>query len=183
MSLSIRVAKATDSHELVPLAARTFPLACPPEMDQAAVQEFIRDELNDEVFRRWIADDDAYVLVATDGAMLVGYSVCIHGEIPTNAQLTQDLPPATTVMLSKFYVDPDFHGAGVSQKLMSHLLEHYLTTEHQWLWLGTNQANQRAISFYERLGFQQIGTREFNVGGTKAKDVVLTRRLPAIQDH
>lgn len=182
MSISIRLAKATDSPELVPLAARTFPLACPPEMSQAAIQDFIRDELNEDVFHRWIADPQVYVLVAIDGAMLIGYSVCIEGETPTNAQLDEDLPPASTVMLSKFYVDPDFHGAGVSQKMMSHLLEHYSTTNHQWLWLGTNQANNRAIGFYERVGFHQIGTREFHVGGTRAKDVVLARRLPSLED-
>ncbi|HEY4577851.1 MAG TPA: N-acetyltransferase [Yaniella sp.] len=182
MSVSIRAAKATDSHELVPLAARTFPLACPPEMSQAAIQDFIRDELNEDVFRRWIADDDTYVLVATDGAMLVGYSVCIHGEVPTNADLDRELPAATTVMLSKFYVDPDFHGAGVSQKLMRHLLEHYLTSEQQWIWLGTNQANARAIGFYERVGFQQIGTRTFDIGGTMAQDVVLARPLPSVKN-
>lgn len=183
MSVSIRVAKASDSPELVPLAARTFPLACPPEMDQAAIHGFIRSELSEDVFCRWIADDETYVLVATDGAMLVGYSVCVQCETPTDAQLDHELPAATTVMLSKFYVDPDFHGAGVSQKMMSHLLEHYLTTDHQWLWLGTNQANARAIGFYERVGFDQLGTREFDVGGTMAKDVVLARRLPSIDVH
>lgn len=182
MSVSIRVAKATDSHELVPLAARTFPLACPPEMASAAVQEFIREELNEKVFRNWISDDNAYVLVATDGAMLVGYSVCIHGEIPENAKLDRELPVESTVMLSKFYVDPDFHGAGVSQKMMRHLLEHYLTSDQQWIWLGTNQANDRAIGFYERVGFQQIGTRTFDIGGTMAKDVVLARPLPSVED-
>jgi ribosomal protein S18 acetylase RimI-like enzyme len=49
--------------------------------------------------------------------------------------------------------------------------------------LGTNQANARAIGFYERVGFDQLGTREFDVGGTMAKDVVLARRLPSIDVH
>jgi|SRR5690625_992648 len=181
MSVSIRVAKATDSHELVPLAARTFPLACPPEMEPAAVNDFIRNELNAEVFDEWIADDEVVVIVATDGAVLVGYSVCIHGETPTNAQLDRQLPPDTTVMLSKFYVDPDFHGAGVSQKMMAFLLQHYSTTAHEWLWLGTNKANERAIGFYERVGFEHIGTRRFDVGGTMAEDTVMARRLPATE--
>lgn len=180
MSVSIRKAKLTDVHELVPLAARTFPMACPPEMDQAAIEQFIKDELNADIFDAWITDDSTYVLVATDGAMLVGYTVCIHGELPEQADLEMELPPETTVMLSKFYVHPDFHGAGVSKKMMAHLLEQYVTSEQEWIWLGTNAANGRAIGFYERVGFKHIGTREFDVGGARAQDVVLARKLPSL---
>ena len=180
MSVSIRKAKLTDIHELVPLAARTFPLACPPEMDRAAIEEYIKEGLNADVFSNWITGDDSYVLVATDGAMLVGYTVSIHGELPENAHLDMELPAESTVMLSKFYVHPEFHGAGVSKKMMTHLMEHYVTSEEEWMWLGTNTANARAISFYERVGFEQIGTREFDVGGDKAKDVVLAGKLPSL---
>lgn len=180
MSVSIRIAKDTDVHELVPLAARTFPLACPPEMDRTAIDHFVHDELSEEVFTEWIASDDVYVLVATDGAMLVGYSVCINDEAPENADLTAQVPSEGVVMMSKFYVHPEFHGAGVSKNMMAHLLEHYSTSDRTWMWLGTNEANARAISFYQRSGFNQIGTRTFDIGGTSAKDVVLARYLPTI---
>lgn len=180
MSVSIRRAKDTDIHELVPLAARTFPLACPPEMDQTAIEDFIRDELNDEVFAEWVADEDVYVLVATDGAMLVGYTVCINDQLPENADLEVMLPDEGSVMMSKFYVHPEFHGAGVSKNMMAHLMDQYTTSDRQWMWLGTNEANTRAVSFYQRAGFQQIGTRTFDVGGTAAKDIVLARRLPSL---
>ena len=180
MSVSIRKAKLTDIHELVPLAARTFPLACPPEMDRAAIDQFIKEQLNADVFTAWITEEDSYVLVATDGAMLVGYSVCVNGQLPENAQLDLELAGDTTVLLSKFYVHPDFHGAGVSKKMMSHLMEQYVTSDRQWMWLGTNAANVRAIGFYERVGFKQIGTRTFNVGGAIAEDVVLARKLPSL---
>lgn len=180
MSVSIRIARDTDVHELVPLAARTFPLACPPEMDRTAIENFVHDELNDQVFSDWIVRDDVYVLVATDGAMLVGYTVCINDELPTDAAIDRELPDEGVVMMSKFYVHPEFHGAGVSKNMMSHLMEQYVTSDRQWMWLGTNEANARAISFYERAGFQQIGTRTFDVGGSQAKDVVLARNLPAL---
>lgn len=180
MSVYIRKAKVTDIHEIVPLAARTFPLACPPDMDRSAIEEFVKTELNEDVFRAWINDENAYVLVAVDGAMLVGYSVCINDELPQDAELDRELPTDTTVMLSKFYVHPDFHGAGVSKKLMQHLVEQYVTTDRTWLWLGTNAANGRAIGFYERVGFSQIGTREFSVGSTLAQDAVMARPLPSL---
>lgn len=181
MSVSIRKAKDTDIHELVPLAARTFPLACPPEMDRTAIETFIYTELNEGIFAEWLASDDANVVVATDGAMLVGYTVCVNNVLPEDAELDRDLPADTTVMMTKFYVHPEFHGAGVSRNMMSFLLDQYSTSDRQWMWLGTNEANTRAIRFYERTGFEQIGTRSFDVGGSTAKDVVLARKLPSIE--
>ncbi len=180
MSVSIRKAKDTDIHELVPLAARTFPLACPPEMDRTAIENFIYNELNEKVFAEWLGNDDANVVVATDGAMLVGYTVCVNNVLPKNAELDRQLPLDTTVMMTKFYVHPEFHAAGVSRNMMAYLLDQYSTTDRQWMWLGTNVANARAIRFYERSGFEQIGTRSFDVGGSMAEDIVLARRLPTL---
>lgn len=180
MSVSVRTAKFTDIHELVPLAGRTFPLACPADMDSSAIEDFIANELNEDVFIRWLTSNDAYVLVATDGPMLVGYTVCIHGELPEDAQLDFEFIAEESVMLSKFYVHPDFHGAGVSKKMMAHLLEQYVTSDRTWMWLGTNAGNERAIGFYKRVGFQQAGTRTFQVGGVTASDVILGRTLPSL---
>jgi len=180
MSVSIRKAKDTDIHELVPLAARTFPLACPPEMDRSAIENFIYNELNEDIFTEWLTSDDANVVVATDGAMLVGYTVCVNNVLPKDAEVDRQLPLDTIVMMTKFYVHPEFHGAGVSRKMMTFLLDQYSTTDRQWMWLGTNVANTRAIRFYERSGFEQIGTRVFDVGGSMAKDVVLARKLPTV---
>ena len=39
--------------------------------------------------------------------------------------------------------------------------------------LGVKNDNHRAIGFYTKQGFRQIGTRRFDVGGTLYDDVVL----------
>ena len=82
-------------------------------MDSTNIENFVRDELNAETFAEWIASDTVYVLVATDGAMLVGYSVCINDELPLDAQIHHELPSEGAVMMSKFYVHPEFHGARI----------------------------------------------------------------------
>jgi ribosomal protein S18 acetylase RimI-like enzyme len=45
------------------------------------------------------------------------------------------------------------------------------------MWLGTNAANRRAQRFYEKAGFERVGTRRFQVGGRLEDDVVMERGL------
>ena len=81
--------------------------------------------------------------------------------------------------LSKMYLLPDYHGAGVSTALM----DAALTTAADWgvrcVWLGVNQENQRAQRFYVKSGFKINGTRTFQVGARRENDYVMVRELAA----
>lgn len=50
---------------------------------------------------------------------------------------------------------------------------------HDWIWLGTNEANSRALRFYEKFGFRIVGTRNFCVADSIECDHVLARPLQA----
>ena len=75
------------------------------------------------------------------------------------------------------YVLPDHHGTGVSAALM----DLALATAEGWgvrcVWLGVNQANQRAQRFYTKNGFTVGGTRTFQVGARRENDFVMVRQL------
>jgi ribosomal protein S18 acetylase RimI-like enzyme len=77
--------------------------------------------------------------------------------------------------LSKMYVLPDRHGSGVATALMSRAV----ATAEDWgvacVWLGVNQANQRAQRFYTKSGFTISGTRTFQVGAGRESDYVMVR--------
>jgi ribosomal protein S18 acetylase RimI-like enzyme len=45
------------------------------------------------------------------------------------------------------------------------------------LWLGVNQENTRARRFYEKQGFEVVGTRTFVVGAQTHDDFVMQRTL------
>jgi ribosomal protein S18 acetylase RimI-like enzyme len=45
------------------------------------------------------------------------------------------------------------------------------------VWLGVYDRNVRAVAFYERQGFRQVGTREFEFGGRIYVDPVMARSL------
>ena len=51
--------------------------------------------------------------------------------------------------------------------------------EAKTIWLGAYDRNVRALAFYARRGFVQVGTHEFEFGGRIYADPVLTRPVAA----
>jgi ribosomal protein S18 acetylase RimI-like enzyme len=172
---TIRPAVRADLGALAALAALTFPLACPPGSTAQDQQEFIDAVLSTERFAEYLEDPHRILLVAEDGD-LVGYTMLVAGE-PTDDDVRAALHLRPTIELSKCYVHPDHHGAGIANALMSASLEAARDRGAQGIWLGVNQQNARAQAFYVRSGFAIVGTKHFTVGARVEDDYVLERPL------
>jgi ribosomal protein S18 acetylase RimI-like enzyme len=46
------------------------------------------------------------------------------------------------------------------------------------LWLGVWERNARAIAFYKKIGFVDVGSHDFYVGADRQTDRVLLTRIP-----
>ena len=176
---TVRPAERADLAQLAELAALTFPLACPPGSTPEDQQVFIDSVLSVQRFEEYLADPDRVVLVAEgdpNRSTLVGYTMLVAGE-PTDDDVQAALDLRPTIELSKCYVHPDHHGAGVAHALMTASLEAARQRGAQGMWLGVNQQNARAQAFYVRSGFAIVGTKHFTVGGRVEDDYVLERPL------
>ena len=81
------------------------------------------------------------------------------------------------MQLSKMYVLPEFHQAGVAAVLMSAALTEAATSGASGVWLGVNQENERAQRFYTKHGFTRSGTKTFRVGARLESDYVMQRSV------
>jgi len=173
---TIRVATAADASALAELAAATFQLACPPETTAQAVADHLRDVLAERNFDAVLADPDRVVLVAHSGSELHGYTVLAFEE-PTDADVTAVIGIRPTVELSKCYVLAARHGGGIATALMSATLQAARERGAAGAWLGVNELNARAIRFYRKHGFTEVGRKTFALGGVLENDFVLERAL------
>lgn len=176
MNFRIRPALPTDIPALAVLAASTFPLACPPEMEHAAIETFVRQHLDEIAFRRYLDDPMHTVLLALASNSPAAYALLLDGTDmdSTCAHLLHGRRP---VGVSKFYLTPSLHGSGVATALLESVVIEAGEKGADSLWLATNAANTRARRFYERSGFVERGNRKFDVGGTQNNDVVYERCL------
>ncbi|KAA0100993.1 GNAT family N-acetyltransferase [Mycolicibacterium sp. P1-18] len=176
MPVEVTPAAEADLHELADVAARTFPLACPPSTGADDVAAFIAENLSAARFHDYLADSDRVVLVAHDDARILGYAMLIRGVI-ADADVQKAVPLRPAVELSKMYVLADAHGAGVSAALMTAALDASRALGAACVWLGVNQENQRAQRFYAKQGFQISGTKTFRLGGRIEDDYVMVHPL------
>lgn len=160
--------------ELAELAARTFPLACPPSAAPQDVAAFIAEHLSPGRFGEYLKDPDRVVLTALEDGRIIGYAMMIH-HVPDDVDVARAVVMRPAVELSKMYVLPEAHGAGVSAALMSAALHQADLLKAACVWLGVNQQNQRAQRFYTKHGFAITGTRTFRLGAHIEQDYVMVR--------
>jgi ribosomal protein S18 acetylase RimI-like enzyme len=173
---AVAAATEADLPELAEVAARTFPLACPPSATRENIAAFIAENLSQERFGDYLTDSDRTVLAARDDGRMVGYVMLIRG-VPDDDEVQRAVTPRPAVELSKMYVLPDAHGAGVAAALMSAALRHATDLDAKGVWLGVNQQNERAQRFYTKHGFTINGTKTFRLGAGIENDYVMVRPL------
>jgi len=162
----IRIAAADSVGELAAVAARTFPLACPPSVAPEDIAAFVEANLSELRFIEYLADPQRLILTANQDDRIVGYAMLIRGGGGDDR-----------VELSKMYVLPAQHGYGVSTLLMNAALAAAADWGADYVWLGVNEENQRAQRFYRKSGFTVNDTRTFHVGAGIEHDYVMVRRV------
>jgi GNAT superfamily N-acetyltransferase len=170
----VRVATTVDAVELGAIAARTFPLACPPSVALADIASFIDANLSDARFAEYLADPQRRIFTAAHEGRMIGYAMLINGvSDDPEVQRAVDIRPAAEI--SKMYVLAAHHGSGVATALMDAALAAAAEWQACCVWLGVNQKNQRAQQFYQRCGFTVSGTRSFRLGDHTESDHVMVR--------
>ncbi|MBK7331222.1 MAG: GNAT family N-acetyltransferase [Betaproteobacteria bacterium] len=87
--------------------------------------------------------------------------------------MTQPRP----IELQRFCVDRPAHGTGVAQTLMAAARRAAREFGGEHLWLGVWERNPRAIAFYAKAGFRDVGSTVFQVGPDRQTDRVLVAPL------
>jgi ribosomal protein S18 acetylase RimI-like enzyme len=192
--MQIRRASASDAAILSELATATFPLACPPHTTLAAIADFIGRNFTVANFDSYLADralflafddgafddgsfdDGSFDDGAVDDAAAIGYAMLVIRE-PIDPDVISSLTMHPTAELSKLYVRPGHHGAGVSAALVAACVEAATAAGCAAMWLGVNEENARANGFYEKSGFVRVGVKKFQVGERFEDDFVRERAL------
>ena len=118
-----------------------------------------------------LEDPARLTLIAEQDGATVGYAQLRHGDVPPCVQ-----GPAPVELL-RFYVDRTWHGQGIAQAMMAEVIAAALADGSKTLWLGVWERNPRAIAFYRKCGFDDVGSHEFVMGADHQTDRILARSL------
>jgi GNAT superfamily N-acetyltransferase len=171
----IRRATVEDAPLLATLAASTFADTFAEENDPADMRAYVATAFGDEVQRAELADPRHVVLIAERDGDAVGYAMLRDGVAP------EAIPGAFTASdsmeIARLYAVQRHIGAGIGSALMQRCLGEAVTLGRRTVWLGVWERNARAIAFYARWGFVDVGAQTFTLGSDVQHDRVMARRV------
>ena len=161
-------ASTMDAHKLSEFGRRLFEETFAAQNTAEDMRVYLESTFNDARQHAELDDPDMITLLATDGATLVGYAQLHLGE-PPGCVLDRH-----AIELARFYVDRALHGRGVAHTLMRATLQ-AASARAQTVWLGVWERNARAIAFYVKCGFVDVGQQVFVLGRDHQTDRVMWR--------
>jgi ribosomal protein S18 acetylase RimI-like enzyme len=171
--IALRPCTVDDAPTLALIGAATFLEAFAGKLDGASIVSHCHRQHAAEVYAKYLAapDSRAWLGVVQPGEAPVGYSLLTAPDLPL-ADLTAD-----DIELKRIYLFSRFQGNGRGKVLMEAALNAARAMGKTRILLGVHAENAKALAFYRKNGFVQVGTRTFQVGASLFHDLVLGRPL------
>jgi len=170
MSL-IREAIRQDAKQLAALQEQTFrdtfeALNTPADMAQHCATHYSTAMQEQEIL-----NPDMITLVCAEQENLIGFTQLRFKNSPVegNAKCAAEI--------QRLYVEKNWHGKGVAQQLMQAAISSVRMLGADQIWLGVWEKNPRAISFYKKFAFIEIGEHVFVLGSDAQRDIILRKNL------
>ncbi|MEM9689215.1 MAG: GNAT family N-acetyltransferase [Pseudomonadota bacterium] len=162
----IRRATIDDAAQLAAFARRSFDETFAAHNDPEDFQLHMQRSFGEQQQLEEIGNPDNVTLLAFDGDMMVAF-----------AQIMKKPPPDCVTVddaieLHRIYVDQSAHGTGLASRLMQGVHNVALESGAGHIWLGVWEHNPRAIAFYTKQGFVDVGSHPFLLGNDPQVDRV-----------
>jgi ribosomal protein S18 acetylase RimI-like enzyme len=172
----IRRAAPEDAAMLASLAASSFADTFAADNDPRDMAEYMAGAFGESVQRAELEDPRNTVLLAHRGDEVVGYAMLREGGAPS---CVADRVAGEPIELARLYAASAAIGSGVGGALMQACLDEAAVRDRAATWLGVWEHNARAIAFYRRWAFHDVGSQHFQLGRDTQTDRVMLRTMKA----
>ena len=172
-AFTIRRASIADAASLAALAAQTFAETFAKDNTAEDLSAHLRSAYGVPQQSAELEDPQVVTLLGFKGDVLVGFVQVRSGNAPSC--VVDDRP----VELQRLYVAASEHGTGLAAALMQQVRLAAQEFSGTHLWLGVWERNPRAIAFYRKAGFVEVGSHTFVLGSDPQRDLVLVAPLAA----
>jgi ribosomal protein S18 acetylase RimI-like enzyme len=175
MALAIRRGTVADAPALATFAERIFRQTFGPDNRPEDMDAYVTPAYNDAQQAEELGDPGLDTLLGE-----------VHGELVAFAQLRRGTPPPCVGVPSarelwRFYVGQAWHGRGIAPLMMDAALDSARARGAGAVWLAVWDRNPRAIAFYTRCGFSDVGSRPFLLGSDTQVDLLMLRAFDAAE--
>ncbi len=179
----LRTARPGDAAALAALAERSFRDTFAAMNTAEDMDRHCRQSYGEAIQAAEIADRGKLTLVCEEpgdeAVELVAYAQLRWGNMPVLKNPPAGLQAEHPGEIQRLYVASAWHGKGLAQQLMQACLAEMAKRGCDLVWLGVWEKNPRAIAFYQKFGFVEVGDHSFALGGDNQRDIIMARPLTA----
>ena len=169
--VTTRRAEAVDAPLLASLAASTFRDTFGADNTAADMAEYTSTSFGNAIQRAELHDVRHTVFFAERAGEAVGYAMLREGAAP------DVVGEADSIEIARLYAAKDHIGMRIGATLMQRCLDEAAVRGRRTIWLCVWEHNARAMAFYRRWGFADVGTTTFLLGKDSQTDRVMARRV------
>jgi ribosomal protein S18 acetylase RimI-like enzyme len=168
----VRVGVPGDAVELARFGAETFRAAFGWGNLVENLEHYLRSTYSESLQANELRDPTRVNLILNSPS----------GEMAGYAQLRPGVTPSEVfakrpIELQRFYIDARWHGRGLALQLMNAVVDAARSRGSDTVWLAVWERNPRAIAFYTKCGFVDVGSQPFKIGEDLQTDRVMQRSL------
>lgn len=168
---TIRKAHPGDAKRLAEVAEATFRATFGDTNTPEHMDRHCKDSYAERIQAAEISNPGMVTLVSEEAGEMLGYAQMRWGNCP--GCVAAHSPGE----IQRLYVVDGWHGRGVAQELMRACIDEMGRHGADAVWLGVWEHNPRAIAFYRKSGFVEVGSHTFPLGGDPQRDIVMVRSL------
>ena len=171
-TITIRPDAPEDAPILAELGARTFRETFEQHTAGPDLEAFLAAAYGEAIQRAELADPARPARILEVDGVPAGFLQLRLGHREPG------VPGERPVELQRIYVLRAAQGGGRGAALMAEAVEMARAWGADVLWLGVWENNLKALAFYGRTGFREVGEHIFQVGNQTDRDLLLARDLP-----
>ena len=165
--ITIRKARAEDNELISTLGRESFFDSFAADNSPEDMAAYLEESFNPGIQAAELAEPSSRFLIAEAGGVPVGYARLV--EAPALPCISAHRP----IRLARLYACKGWIGSGVGAALMTACIAEAQQRQCDGIWLGVWRKNVRAIRFYRKWGFSEMGTQSFLLGNDRQTDRVL----------
>jgi ribosomal protein S18 acetylase RimI-like enzyme len=167
----IRYGIPDDAVMLSEFGARTFYDTFAKDNTPENMEAHLKKSFSPAIQLQELSTPENIFLIAEVESSLVGFAQLIMDS------KEESLHGTKTLELRRIYASQAYIGKGVGKELMRASIQEARQRGCDSIWLGVWEKNPRAISFYKKWGFQEVGTHLFHVGDDPQRDFIMELAL------
>ena len=169
--MNIRYGTIHDAEMLSELGAKTFSETFAKDNTPENIEAYLKASFSPEIQLKELSNPENIFLIIESENIPIGYAQLIMNSSDSAILRTKPLE------IRRIYATQEYLGKGVGKELMQSTIDEARKRGCDCVWLGVWEKNQRAIAFYKKWGFREVGTHLFSVGDDPQNDYVMELEL------